>query len=262
MKLNLYVADPAGNITILVTTPVPAEKIPAISNILLKIPRYKAEQVAFLVPAQMGAQGRIQMMGGEFCGNATRSFGYLLSRNLPDKPKTVYVEISGAATPLTVEIDHKNRTAQAQMPLLLKRHIIEFNQKSYSAMEFDGIVHLIVNGKAETDEFVTRLIDKTREIVKSDAYGVMFLSGNNMTPVVYVCETDSLIWEGSCGSGSMAAAAYLALENEKDGTYSYSFTQPGGIITATVTIKNGETRECKMGGPVYISDEIELEIDV
>ena len=129
-------------------------------------------------------------------------------------------------------------------------------------MEFEGIVHIIVKDKPQTENFVAQLIDKTRQTVKSDAYGVMFLQEDYMTPVVYVCETDSLIWESSCGSGSMAAAAYLALEQEKDGTYSYSFTQPGGIITAQVTIKKGKTQQCKMGGPVYISDEIELEIDV
>ena len=38
----------------------------------------------------------MQMMGGEFCGNATRSFGYLLSMLSEEKAEDVWVDVSGS----------------------------------------------------------------------------------------------------------------------------------------------------------------------
>ncbi|MFR1808621.1 MAG: hypothetical protein ACLSWV_06695, partial [Pygmaiobacter massiliensis] len=55
-----------------------------------------------------------------------------------------------------------------------------------------------------------------------------------------------------CGSGSIACATHLALPLP-DGTYEYEFHQPGGMIEATVGIKNGKVILCQMGGPVAIS---------
>ncbi|MEG0804000.1 MAG: hypothetical protein RSF90_03485, partial [Pygmaiobacter sp.] len=77
---------------------------------------------------------------------------------------------------------------------------------------------------------------------------------------VYVVNTDSLIWESSCGSGSMACAAFLALR-EKDGIHCYSFAQPGGTIDAEVATEHNIVTLCKMGGPVCLSDEIVLTLD-
>ena len=81
-----------------------------------------------------------------------------------------------------------------------------------------------------------------------------------MTPAVYVESTDSLVWESSCGSGSMAAAVYLS-QREGDGEYFYTLYQPGGEIRAAVSKKTGEIVRCTMGGPVCISQEMELEIE-
>ena len=107
------------------------------------------------------------------------------------------------------------------------------------------------------------------EQYKSDAVGLMFLepSGDGMerryriTPVVYVEETKSLVWESSCGSGSMAAAVYLS-KMKKDGTYVYLLKHPGGVIEATVVKEDGKVIQCKMGGPVSISEEKSLEISL
>lgn len=260
MKLSFYLANPAGNLTIFVTTPVPAQAIASIAARLLALPEYHAEQVAFQVPPQQGGTGRIQMMGGEFCGNATRSFGYLLSMLSPLRPQNVLVEISGAAAPLLVEIDHKKGTCKTQMPLLVATKVITYQEETFAAMIFDGIVHTIVSGEPRTETFVRGLIAAVQKLVASDAYGVMFLAGENrLVPAVYVCDTDSLVWESSCGSGSMACATHLAL-SQPDGIYHYAFHQPGGIIEATVGIEKGKVRLCQMGGPVEISPLLTAEI--
>lgn len=83
MKYDCIIAYPGGNTTLLVETPVERERQPQVGNALLKKtrepnkrgePKFKVEQVGFIEPARVpGAISRLQMTGGEFCGNATRS---------------------------------------------------------------------------------------------------------------------------------------------------------------------------------------------
>ncbi|WP_283608072.1 hypothetical protein [Faecalispora anaeroviscerum] len=259
MKFSIRVADPAGNITIFVLGDVPPEQYAPIAAKLLSMEEYHAEQVAFQVVPRMGAQGRIQMMGGEFCGNAARSFGYLLSTLLPGHPDTVTVEISGAEQPLTVTIDREGGRCETEMPLPVGMIQVEFGGQKYNAVCFDGIVHTIVPGEARDEGFVRELLAAVQAAAPASAYGILFLNGQNMTPVVYVCDTDSLIWESSCGSGSMAVAVYLAMQ-KGDGEHRFSLHQPGGVIEATATVENSRVVHCHMGGPVSLSDEIIVDL--
>ena len=73
MKLNILRADPAGNITIFVLDPIEKAQRAAIAEQIMAIPFLKAEQVGYACPPEDGVDGRMEMMGGEFCGNATRS---------------------------------------------------------------------------------------------------------------------------------------------------------------------------------------------
>ena len=77
MELRLIMADPAGNRTAIVRTPVPAELRAETAAKIMKIQELRAEQVGFEAVPRLGGAGRLEMMGGEFCGNAARSFGFL-----------------------------------------------------------------------------------------------------------------------------------------------------------------------------------------
>ena len=85
MKLRIIMADPAGNRTAIVRTPVPADQRAQIAAEILKIRGLRAEQVGFETLPVMGGAGRLDMMGGEFCGNAARSYGYLLWKEIQEK---------------------------------------------------------------------------------------------------------------------------------------------------------------------------------
>lgn len=255
MELSIRIANPAGNITIFVMSAVPQQQYAPVAAMLLADSSFRAEQVAFHVAPKMGGDGRIEMMGGEFCGNATRSYGYLLSKLLPDNPDSVRVEISGANSPLTVKIDAALGRCETEMPLPTGNTMIEYGGETFSAICFDGIVHTIVPGAPRSQAFVDGLLAAVRSAVDSSAYGVMFLDGAQMVPVVFVCETDSMIWESSCGSGSMAVAALGAMI-QQSGIYSCALQQPGGIIEAVAVAEGGRVTRCSMGGPVSLSDEI------
>ncbi|GFM36025.1 hypothetical protein [Desulfovibrio psychrotolerans] len=103
--------SPGGNTTILLSIPAPpiAERA-RMANELMHPLHLGAEQVGF---ADMGAElPRLEMMGGEFCGNAARSFAALLA--MEGHPALEYcdtrgecegmVAISGAHTPVQVRV--------------------------------------------------------------------------------------------------------------------------------------------------------------
>lgn len=114
MKLNnldFTILNPGGNITALV------EGIPdrrplrkKINDEIMKV-FPKVEQVGFLDRSIK----RLEMAGGEFCGNATRCAAYLL---LGGKPGKVSLSVSGTDNKkLRARIDY-NKLVWAQMPLL------------------------------------------------------------------------------------------------------------------------------------------------
>lgn len=255
MQQTVRIANPAGNITAFVLNPVPEELYASVAAQLLALPEYGTEQVAFCVPPRMGGDGRIQMMGGEFCGNATRSYGYLLHTQLPGNPTRVMVEVSGADRPLAVYADSKAGASSVEMPTPVLGPPVLFQGQSYPTICFEGIVHTVVPGQPRSQEFVEGLIVSLQKTVDSSAYGVMFVEDDHMTPAVYVGATDSLIWEGSCGSGSVAVAALCALQQ---GECSCRLVQPGGVIEAKATAQNGIVTACSMGGPVTLSEEMLL----
>ena len=65
-RLRIVRADPAGNITLFVLTPVEKAACAAIAADLMTIGELKAEQVGFVFPT-----GHMEMEAGEFCGNAS-----------------------------------------------------------------------------------------------------------------------------------------------------------------------------------------------
>lgn len=268
-KVKVLVANPAGNITVFVLSPLKREQYAKAANQLLAMEEFQAEQVGFVEKKEDGSL-HMQMMGGEFCGNATRSFGYLKSLWDESHPDLVEVDVSGSSRILTVEVNHDTGTCRTSMPLPKDVEDVSVGDYgTYPMVVFDGISHVIVKGPRRNDEFVNLVMKAAREKRKCDAYGIMFLepSGDGMeksyrmTPVVMVVDTDSLVWESSCGSGSMACAVYLSGRKE-DGTYVYILKQPGGVIEASVTRRDGCVSQCRMGGPVIFSEEIEAEIDL
>ena len=80
MKLQFVKLDPTGNTTILVSTPVPRADQPRVAELLMADENLCAEQVGFIeAPTLPGACARLQMAGGEFCGNDSMSLGALLA---------------------------------------------------------------------------------------------------------------------------------------------------------------------------------------
>lgn len=256
MKLNVLRADPAGNITLFVLDPVPVEDRAGIAARLMALPGSDAEQVGYLCPPVMGGAGRMEMAGGEFCGNATRAFGMLMSRRLGGAPR-VLVEVSGCEAPVEVDVDLPAGTARARMPL--PRSVSRVESHSGVLVDLGGIAHLVVEDVPPSLEFFRKAEPLFERFPDAEAYGVIFLDTRKgtMTPLVKVPAAGTLVWEGSCGSGSLAAAV---AQSRTDGPFVRAYVQPAGTVEASVIRENGKMASAWIGGPVILDPPCEIEI--
>jgi len=108
-NLDLTILNPGGNVTALINgIPAGRQRRRQINDAVMKsFPR--VEQVGFFD----SAAARLEMAGGEFCGNATRCTAYLM---LEGKPGKIKIRVSGVNQPLAARIDRGGNT-WAQMPL-------------------------------------------------------------------------------------------------------------------------------------------------
>ena len=278
--------NPTGNRTILVTTPVEKKYYHKVASELMRA-EPTAEQVGFL-DVTNGGTFRLNMAGGEFCGNATMSAAVLLCmKGQAESP--VPLKVSGAKGIMKALVRKcedglkKNSKSSANGPegkkavkctgseCLYTASVkmpspVEIRDVSVSlggkktllpALIFDGIMHIILNGTGMARNQAELNIRLWSGELNVPCLGLMFYdeAKNRLKPLVYVKEPETLVWENSCGSGSVAEAAWLYHNGiVKD---SYEFCEPGGKLTV---IRKGKT--FYLEGTVYSEKEGVLEISL
>jgi diaminopimelate epimerase len=266
MNYEIVLADPAKNITVFVLNPVADQA--AAARELLADPGLKAEQVGFVIPpAGEGGIWRLRMMGGEFCGNAARSFGLFVAREQGlVGEQTVFIGVSGAAENLPVRVYVEEGRAAVEVPGPLALDPLDFEGRSLPVYVFDGITHVIAPDISPDTEVFSRIKDRIEgKFGRSAAgqpmaaLGVLFYdtAAAFMRPGVYVYGTGSLVFESSCGSGS-AALALWKTGNLGDGETVWEVKQPGGLIEVRVRRRGGKVCGLSIGGKVTLSGRIEL----
>ncbi|RVU55512.1 hypothetical protein [Anaerosphaera multitolerans] len=249
-------ADPAGNITGFVVWPVDPNQRAAYANAIMEQIDSSIEQVGFISPSYDGPPLRMDMMGSEFCGNATRSYGlYAASFEDFQGEGEIEVYVSGVKGPITVKVDKEKSTASVEIPKAKAVSEIELEGTDYKVIELEGIVHTIIDNREEDEKFVKAALEKIQQKFEEEAYGVLFLNKDTfeMVPYVYVKGSDTLIREGSCGSGTVATATYLTL-NSKEETFEQEIKQPKGSIVATGRRDEEGDFVFSIGGYVELSD--------
>ena len=262
LTLRVLRADPAGNITLYVLDPVEPAQRPKVTAHLLGIAQFKAEQLAYCCTPVMGGQGRIEMAGGEFCGNATRAFAMVMQQEMGvPSPSTMRLEVSGCDHLVTAFSDLKSGTAESEMPLPRSVRTVQVGGHSGVLVDLEGIAHLVVEDVAPSLDFFQEVEPLFQEIPGLEAYGVMFLnrSTSHVTPLVKVPAANTLVWEGSCGSGSVASAIACAM-GAPDGQYAQDLTQPAGVIRVKLTLDQGQVTQVSIGGPVTLDAPIVVNV--
>ena len=261
MKLRVVRADPAGNITLFVLSGVARPERVAAAEKLMAVPALAAEQVGFVCPAKEGGDGRFEMMGGEFCGNATRAFGMLIARERGVLGRARVTVEAGGCGVVAVDVDAAAGTARAEMPLPRFMRAAGDADVRGTLVHLGGIAHLVVERAPDAALFgaAEALLAREGALAGLGAYGVVFLHGGRLTPLVKVVATDTLTWEGSCGSGALAAALAGGMSVRR-GVFARDYVQPAGTIRAEVKRRGGEAASAHFGGAVTIGEAQDIEI--
>lgn len=211
---KVAIVSPGGNITAFVFDEVPQKLYTYYTNSIIRaLPN--VEQVAFIKRTPKD-NIRLEMMGLEFSGNATRALGRIL---LDNPIKSISIESSGIDSVLKLERHKTNDEISVNIPLSIPA-VTEISRTRY-LIELPGISHLIVF-ESYTKDKVTRLVHQMLEITKAPAFGIIFSKKLNekeltINPFIYVKQTETLVNEQSCASGSLALA-YWSYINSKQST--------------------------------------------
>lgn len=261
---NYFRANPCGNITGFVVAPVYPGYRKAYTDCIIEQIDKDVEQVGFISPAYEGAPLRMDMMGGEFCANATRAYG-LYSAGFYDTDGLVDIEVyvSGHQGTTDVIADVKNQKAYVALDAPIGRENLTIAGKDCTLIKLHGISHLVVEGEEDRD-FVDKALEVLKKDYKDEAYGVLFFNKEmlEMIPYVYVEGSETLFREGSCGSGTVAVVNYLESDIDKlDEDYKIAIKNPAGELEVFVYEFEDGKKFC-VGGKVELSEVEKKSIEI
>lgn len=258
--------DPTGNITILVTDPVARDRQAALAAQLMVDPTVGGEQVGYLEPAEAPeARARLQMMGGEFCGNASISTAaYLAMRDgiRPGETREIPLEVSGCKGVLqcgiTALTDGYEGTVRMPSVSEIRSMTLSYRGDCYDVLlvRMEGIAHFILKERILRDDRAERMLREWQDKVDEEAVGLLQWdeTAGFMRPLVLVKSTGTLVWETGCGSGSTAIGVMKAME-AGDGETETAVSQPGGVLKIRTLIREGRPEEITLTGKVRILNE-------
>ncbi|SMP43902.1 hypothetical protein [Anoxynatronum buryatiense] len=272
MRLTFVKCNPTENMTILIFDPVEPEKYPMIAGRIMQENHLHAEQVGFVKPPAAEASGVdsvLEMMGGEFCANATRSLAAALAfRNKPgretEKKKgndqlEYLLAVSGVREPVSCRVTATHHEgiyrSAARLPLPLSVETLTFQWEAQvlagTLVTFPGIAHLVFQTNVDDPESFFPLVFEQLEDRHHEALGMMFYEPHDsrMKPLVWVRATDTLIWERGCGSGTAAVGVALAVEARQ--TIRKTIFQPGGALEIALEWEDG-VKQIELDGEVAV----------
>ncbi len=183
-----------GNSTMLVEGCPQGSRLTFARNALKRV-----EQVGFIEPyAEMPT---LQMMGGELSINGTIAF----ARRLGGSGQ---LKTSGLTEPVQYFQEGDATTIKAELPYRT------YSDPRGKVVTFEGIGYLCTETEAIPRETLVRdYWNKYNRWLGLPAFGFVLLNGESIQPFVYVKETDSLVSESACGSGSIAASIVTGNRN-------------------------------------------------
>ncbi|MDB5175989.1 MAG: hypothetical protein JWM81_847 [Candidatus Saccharibacteria bacterium] len=214
------------------------------------------EQCCFIMPAtDPEAIGRVEMFGGEFCGNATRTGAWLLSGG-QDYEGTI--EASGVEGALAFTV--KDGTVSVEMPLSREDDKTKLVDEG-TIVQLYGIAHLVITDRSKVG--ATSAKDLCEEFIVSNKYGLAQQAAFGISYYdkqsgksefgVYVKEVNTVYDETACGSGTSCIGVALAAEAKDDLTV--DVIQPTGEViqtSATYDPVKKQVMQSRIAGTVSI----------
>ncbi|MFB9325557.1 diaminopimelate epimerase [Paenibacillus aurantiacus] len=267
--------SPTQNMTVLVKTDHPAAQWPRIASQVMSYDSVYAEQVGFIGrAARTGADARLTMAGGEFCGNACMSLAvyHAAERGLA-ADDIAHVQLEASGTEQLVSC-HVTRGSDAYIcridmpsPRQIEQRTISFDgsELDIAIVRYPGFIHLVV----ERERFDDEAREKVQALAKllgvatgAPLIGVMLYNPaiSEMAPLIYVPYLESLVWERGCGSGTASVGAYLAWQHKRD--IAQDIRQPGGIIRVFAVHHPESPGSVAIEGAVHIVAHGKAYIDI
>lgn len=264
MKLEFVKADPTGNTTILVLSPVPEKDRAAVAGKLLSLEGGWAEQVGFLSETG-GSVPCLSMMGGEFCGNASLSAAAYFAERKKAAEDEIYLRVSGTAEPVRCIVrkrEDRVYEGSVDMPLPLsvrkEKYLLSEGSAEFWTVRLPGITHVVVPAGRIGKKEAERILPVWAERGKESAMGILLWEKEllSMTPLVFVTGTESSVWEHGCASGTASVGAYLAVESGRD--TEAEICQPGGKIRVKAVLGGQIPASLSINGQVRLLEKQQL----
>jgi diaminopimelate epimerase len=259
--MKYFKVNPGGNITAIVKGEFNKSRRIKIARAILQSDK-KVEQVGFWqAPRLKKSAARLQMMGGEFCGNASRSLAYLIFRE--SGIKKMQLECSGFPKPLLCEIYAKGKALTCA--ITINSNVFKLKKiAGYDLVIMPGIVYLIIHGKINKNK--AKQILASLGLLKKPAVGIisiqkksakLVVSGKSkksaefsIKAFVWVKATKTFYEETACASGTIAAAFCIRKLQSKNNQFrsknKFFITQPSRSVFSV----NFKGRLCILNGPI------------
>ncbi|EKD62464.1 MAG: hypothetical protein ACD_52C00159G0003 [uncultured bacterium] len=251
MNLKIAILSPGGNDTALVEPFVVNKRLKKIINDKIMKMFPNVEQVGFVDSKKL----RIEMAGGEFCGNALRSAAYYF---LKGKPGKLEIQASGVKNRLSAGVKSSS-VAWAKMPVYKSKKKLQKIGR-FTIVQLKGITHVVTDlqkipdNKEELKIYGKSILDKLGLSVKYPASGVMFIKRTakrlSLYPVVWVRDIETLFYETACASGSAAVGIARWTKFCKE-NFETKIIQPSGKeIKVDIKAKRDAIDQVTISGPI------------
>jgi diaminopimelate epimerase len=215
---RVVIAYPSGNTTAVVFDQLQDKNLQDLNSRIIETWQIRhpdqpqIEQCCFITaPTDPSVVTRIEMFGGEFCGNATRSAIWAITGG---KNKQGLVEVSGTNQLLRFSV--RDGEVTVEIPLL--KEVLMQEVAEGMLVNLDGITHLVVTSTEVQQtknprELLNELLRFNRYSLRDlPSVGVSYydLSSRKAEFCVWVNAVDTIFDETACGSGTSAIGIVLA----------------------------------------------------
>ena len=205
------------------------------------------------------------MAGLEFCGNASRAFACFLVKEKYINTEKFEISVTGYDNLIGCIVEKKGEDYFSTIDLKFLKPIDDFienktlNDQKISVVYLPGISHTFLDQrrfKFDEDNCLkeAKKIIQQLNLTKLPAVGVIWFDGNQINPVVYVKDIDSLFYENSCGSGSIAYGIYHVYLKNRDGLFNFDVIQKNKeIVKVIIELRDKIITSSKLYGQTKFS---------
>ena len=253
LQVDYSIYRPAGNDTAFVYKSDYTQEQRKLINDAIMAKHSNVEQVGFI---DLEGKPELQMAGGEFCGNATRSAAFIYL----DGKKGNLQMIVNSKDLINAGVDESGK-AWCEIPLYDGTDVFTEVEPGIYIIKMNGMVTVVVQEQKARDYLEDRdnlkaigmdFIQKYN-LKYSEAVGIMFCERESgklkINPIVWVNSIDTLFYETACGSGTTAVCmveAFLKKQSQE-----IDILQPSGlVITANITYSENKVVKATISGNV------------